>query len=427
MKSFLAACCTTAMVSGFRVIKKRKPKDISVVCKYLLMDVLLEKEEADGDTEAVECTTEDGRTFGIDPAELPDAEQDDILSLVLRETGEQTILNDDKYHVVSYDLVSRSNETTSLAESESGNSYTLLVVDTVFSDERSASRRSIQKELQRTRNLVTKGSYNEFGLGAATFQRATVSKRIADVARECKVSNLRTAIEPNIASIKAQMYRMMFIPRSGSGDCDWLGVAKQGCGQPSRKPSLTRDCWSMYRSEMAWVQSHELGHNFGIRHAGGFNGKGVMIEYGDPQAIMGNKNNPTLTYSAAARAQMGFLTARSGELVRASSRKTRLSDIRNGKRTADAVALTHACGSCVPKQDSKKNNVGGELFISFGYSKVMVHLRRANNQGTEQWAALGAGQSWSGHGLSVHVCSIGSSVGVVGTAGTISNAKFFCR
>merc|ERR1719203_2402738 len=107
----------------------------------------------------------------------------------------------------------------------------------------------------------------------------------------------------------------------------------------------------------------------------------------------------------------------------------RLSDLSASKGTAGAVAVRFACGRCVPKVDNYKSNVGGHIFVSYGYGKVMVHLARENSRGTEHWAALGQRQGWKNpHGSNaVYVCKLNGNIAQVTFDTSVAKAQARCR
>jgi len=216
-------------------------------------------------------------------------------------------------------------------------------------------------------------------------------------------------------------FREFFIPGRGSG-CKWVGLAATGCGHYSRIPRKAA-CQAWYRdshTSLSFTRAHEIGHNLGFLHAGGLEG-GAYVEYGDPQASMGNSFQFS-SYNAASRYQGGFLHKVAGEALEfqpdfnaGNSGTFTLQSLSKplGEPGSDGVAVFWKCPKCVPKVSSHSRNVGGNLWLQFrgdeGYSasklgstfqnKVYVHLARKYNnivygKGTEMWQKMGKGDSY---------------------------------
>merc|ERR1712217_74439 len=124
-----------------------------------------------------------------------------------------------------------------------------------------------------------------------------------------------------------------------------------------------------------------------------------------------------------------------------------------GHTAANASAIRIPCSTCVPQTPGKGDNVGGDLFVQFrddqGYSglnletkyqkKVYVHLLRKlskynnqygakNGKGSELWAMLNPGETWSRAdlGVAIHVCEIRGDVVGVSVADTELTAAQQC-
>ena len=92
---------------------------------------------------------------------------------------------------------------------------------------------------------------------------------------------------------------------SGVSGCGWAGLAYVGWAR----------AWSNNTSAL-WVIGHELGHNFGLLHAGsltctgaaiGCGTTGAVAEYGDPFNTMGNSGN-TGHFDATQKEILGWIT-----------------------------------------------------------------------------------------------------------------------
>jgi len=426
----LTFACAFASTSGFRLQRKNElaASDVNVVCTYEHLSILFDEEEAEkrgqGDTEIGECVAEDGGVYAVDPNDLEWAEHGDVLSLRLRPLAGISDSGAPMFKVKKAELVHR--EEANMSVQASGRS--VVAVGTTWSDGlKSATKSSIMSNLEATKKIIQESSYGSFRFSNTAYISGSVPKSWSHEVKRCKVSELRQAVEHAIPKSKDHMYRMLFIPNEPKG-CGWLGVASLGCGRPgsSAKPGA---CWSMYRLDKPFTQAHELGHNFGLMHADGER-RGNYVEYGDPQAIMGASPSRS-TFAAAARFQVGWLRERAGEVRTSRWGVFKLSVLTSGKnfRGADAVTVKFDCNLCVPKVEKKKHMVGGSIFVSYGYGKVMVHLRRVNNKGTEHWAALGNGQAWINPfgSNAVHVCKLTSTLATVAIGTSAYAAKRLCR
>jgi len=427
----LTLACALASASGFRVLRKNElaASDVNVVCTYEHLSILFDEEEAEKrgqrETEIGECVAEDGGVYAVDPDDLEWAEHGDVLSLRLRPLAGISDSGVPMFKVKKAELVHR--EEANMSVQAGGRS--VVAVGTTWSDRsKSATRSNIMSNVEAAKKMIQESSYGSFRFSNTAYLSGSVPKSWAREVKACNVGEIQRAVTNAIPKSKDHMYRMLFIPNEPKG-CGWAGVAPVGCGKPgnSAKPGA---CWSMYRSDKPFVQAHELGHNFGLLHAGGER-RGNYVTYGDPQAIMGNSNAAGTAFAAAARFQVGWLRERAGEVRTSRGGVFKLSVLTSGKnfRGADAVAVKFDCNRCVPKVENNKNNVGGSIFVSYGYGKVMVHLNRVNNKGTEHWAALGNGQGWRNPfgGNAVHVCKLTSTLATVAIDTSASAAKRRCR
>lgn len=450
---FKLACAylTFAPALGIRVVRRTDGRladelggnDISVVCTYEHLMALMEEGE---DVELGRCITEEGEAFDLDPQAIPDAVHHDKLELTLRAGGETTVFGASKYDVVEAKLLehekSELQEEYEIGALEDGqvsvasSGYSVLMVQTAWSDFSSKRRADIEPELNIAKTMISKGSYGSFRLGSTAWTRSSIPMRYGGIVNEnsCDHSRLIREIDARTSQSSSYMYRMIFLP---GGDqqkgCGWAGLATVGCGRPRNAPRAGA-CWSLYRGISARVQAHELGHNFGLLHAAG-ELRGNFVEYGDPTAIMGNQYGARSEFSASSRFALGWLSRRTGEVLDASLRRYTLSDLSAGKGIANAVAVRFVCGNCGPRQDKFRGLVGGELFFSFGYGKVMVHLARSENKGTEYWGELTRGQGWMNPygSIAVHFCSTGfdtlsgTATATIAVDSSLSGAQGRCR
>jgi len=399
----------------------------TVECEYERIAVML---VSGGEAEVGECVDAAGKVYDVNPDEVDWAEHHDLLSLQLQPQATVSVLGQQEYKVLSAELVRHEEEVAGVASS----GYSILAVNSVWSDGQSATKSQLQPNLNKAKALIKKSSYGTFNIGATTkYTTANVPSRYSAHNGTCKARSIRDQIMPRTSGVNNYMYRMFFIP--GVQGCGWAGLATVGCGRPGNSPR-NGACWSMYHGGSNFghsiiTQAHELGHNLGLLHAAGLR-NGNFVTYGDETAIMGNRWTAGMEYSAAHRFQLGWLRQTAGEVVALSRGARRLSKLEAATGGAQAVALQVACSRCVPRQADKRDNVGGDLFVSYAYGQVRVHLRRVNskgvfNQGTELWQSLGAGFSFkNSYGPSVYVCSAGTRATVaVGTS--VNDARAQCR
>lgn len=431
MSRLVLACVLAVPVAGVRVVKKAGAEKgdlgtVSVECEYERIAVML---TAGGDTEVGECVDKDGTVYDVSPKVVDWAEHHDVLSLELQAQATVSVLGEQEYKVLSAGLVRHAEEGPSMAN----NGYSILAVRSVWRDGESATFSQLRPNLDQAKALIKRSSYGKFNIGATTrYATAQVSSRYGSHNGTCKARDIREQIIPNTAGVNNYMYRMFFIP--GVQGCGWAGLATVGCGRPSSSPR-NGACWSMYHGggnfgHSIITQAHELGHNLGLLHAAGLR-RGDFVEYGDETAIMGNKWMEGMEYSAAHRFQLGWLRERSEEVTALSRGARRLSKLEAAIGGA-WVALRIACNKCVPRQEDKSSNIGGELFVSYAYGLVRVHLRRVNSkgaltQGTELWESLDAGGSFANsYGPSVYVCAAGNRAKVA-VGRSVSDARGQCR
>jgi hypothetical protein len=104
---------------------------------------------------------------------------------------------------------------------------------------------------------------------------------------------LATALGYTPANYQNKYY---FLPSAGS--CPWAGLAYVGSG-PYGRTAFSNGYNAL------WVYGHELGHNFGLLHAGSTDchpqvvGAGCGVaEYGDPFDVMGNNSQQSMHFNA---------------------------------------------------------------------------------------------------------------------------------
>lgn len=245
--------------------------------------------------------------------------------------------------------------------------------------------------------------------------------------------------------IESYHFREFFIPYvSHTGGCGWGGLANVGCGYYSYI-GTSRTCNAWYRSAVPFVRAHEIGHNFGLLHAGGPSGSSY-VEYGDPAASMGASYRFS-SFIASARYQAGWLEIGDGKVIewteaRASPIVIHSISLPLGQANSDGVAIRIACPTCTPKVSSHSRNVGGHLWVQFrgdeGYSshklsstlqnRVYVHLARKYTssyygKGSEMWSVLSAGEYFNHAQTWIFVCSIEGDLAKISIGASLESAK----
>jgi len=197
--------------------------------------------------------------------------------------------------------------------------------------------------------------------------------------------------------------------------------------------------WSQYYGNaITWnTMFHEVGHNWGLHHAGGYQSDGSFQQYLD-DAVMGyqrawRNSDP----NAVARYRMGWLSgAEVEEFVRGSDHHTvNISALNEGPTGAPFLMVKIPCDECVGQSASVAG--AGALYLSFRtadtpalygiddmgtislYDKftsayltladrVHVHFQPDANMMTELWTTLAAGETLeiASATMWIHVCSI---------------------
>lgn len=406
----------TFLVDAARL--KKSPAEVPnvVKCRIEFVSVLSEGPEP-ADEDFAECTDTEGVVRGVDFRSLQGFEHGDVVSLRLGEKSGSTALGSPLYKVMSAQLLHHEESNFTMSAG-----FNILAIRTVFSDMAAPSMSSISGHLETTKQIIRGASYNTF---RPTSQIVTVSvpERWDQAVTNCaQMRNNVLARTPNAGNF---VYRMIFLP--GPPNCGgWAGVAITGCGRPLSAPRPGA-CWSMYagRWDRFQVQAHELGHNFGLGHAGD-----QTRDYGDPRHVMGASYVSEMSYSAPSRYRIGWLRDAPGEALTTSRGRVKLSDITESKNYpgTDGVTVRIPCGNCAPMIERFSSRIGGNIFVSLSYGKVFVHLARVDWSGTEAWAVLGSGEGWQltspRHGF--HVCGISGKIATIVIANTQSQARAGC-
>ena len=135
-------------------------------------------------------------------------------------------------------------------------------------------------------------------------------------------------------NINAYQNRYYVIPSNGS--CGWAGLAYVGWGR----------AWSNGVNAL-WVYGHELGHNFGLWHAGSVNcgaqvlgGSCGVSEYGDPFDVMGNIRQ--MHFNAMQKAVLNWIPSTSVKIHSSGTQTYQLSPLETGGQATYAVKITAA-------------------------------------------------------------------------------------
>ncbi len=131
-------------------------------------------------------------------------------------------------------------------------------------------------------------------------------------------------------SVTATKFVYYLIPNAG---CGWAGLAYVGWGH----------AWSQDVNAL-WVYGHELGHNFGLWHAGSV-GCGAQVlggscgasEYGDPFDVMGNIR--TGHFNAMQKSRLNWIPSTSVKTHTSGTQTYQLSPIETGGQSTYAVKI----------------------------------------------------------------------------------------
>ena len=163
------------------------------------------------------------------------------------------------------------------------------------------------------------GSWLNAGAAAPAGCDYTAIGNLADAAA--------TAAGYNINSYQNRYYVM-----PGIG-CGWAGLGYVGWGR----------AWSDGYNAL-WVYGHELGHNFGLWHAGSLNcgaqvlgGSCGVSEYGDPFDVMGNIRQ--MHFNSMQKAALNWIPSTSVKVHSSGTQTYQLSPIESGGQSTYAVKI----------------------------------------------------------------------------------------
>lgn len=407
-----------------RVTKKTLNQGVVVTFECTLewvADIPEEPESINDEDDVAECTSSDGSAVGLYARDVEGFEHHDVVSLKLGEVLGSTPEGTPLYRVISVKLL-RREEPALLSMAPNG--PTMLLIGTSWADGKvSDSKETIMNNSEITRRSISSASYGTF-LPTAEYISVNMPQKWSDAVQDCR--QMRRDVLSRTPGANLYTYRMIFLPGGKPACGGWAGVAVTGCGKPSSPPRAGA-CWSMYRNANFIVQSHELGHNFGVSHAGAIR-NGKWRDYGDPKAFMGGSYARDAAYSVANRYTFGWLKEGPGEVLTTSSGRYVLSSHAESKNYpgADYVGIRILCGTCIPQHPRHKDK-RGDLIVSYAHGQIYVHLRKGQ-PGTEAWAWLSEGQVWQNEYQNnvVQVCSISGNLATVGISNTTSGAAAEC-
>ncbi len=177
--------------------------------------------------------------------------------------------------------------------------------------------------------------------GSGGFLKATVAKpATCDIGVIASAAESAAAAAPahyNVASYTGVLYVF-----NNVGGCGWAGLAYVGWAR----------AYSNNTSAL-WVIGHELGHNFGLLHAGSLRCTGAVLgcgsaasvaEYGDPFSTMGNSSN-TGHFNASQKDILGWTTPAQTKTHASGTATYTLNPIETGGFTTYGVRIPTANAS----------------------------------------------------------------------------------
>jgi len=227
--------------------------------------------------------------------------------------------------------------------------------------------------------------------------------------------------------------------------------------------------FSRYRGDsITWMtMAHEVGHNWGISHANGFNptssravGTWGLVQYMD-DALMGYQRSWRASdFSAVARYNLGWITAAHTAAFPGDTAAFIRALNEGPIDTSAKLVMTVPCSACVPGQAAVSSSMsnGGSLYISFRVSdssraygvknnnwlyeyranparsltmenRVHVHFQATGTRGTELWNTIAADVVWKvpTANIWISVCKIDlpslSTVGVSTSSGAEATSR----
>ncbi len=148
------------------------------------------------------------------------------------------------------------------------------------------------------------------------------------------MSNLATTLASAAGyDVSISNTKFVYVVLPGNNGCGWAGLAYVGYGL----------AYSANVNAL-WVYGHELGHNFGLWHAGSV-GCGAQVlggscgasEYGDPFDVMGNIR--TMHFNAMQKSRLNWIPGTSVKTHTSGTQTYQLSPIETGGQTTYAVKI----------------------------------------------------------------------------------------
>ncbi len=135
------------------------------------------------------------------------------------------------------------------------------------------------------------------------------------------------------AGYTVSSYQNKYYVLPGNNGCGWAGLAYVGIGL----------AWSANVNAL-WVYGHELGHNFGLWHAGSVNCGSLVIgsgcgvsEYGDPFDVMGNIRQ--MHFNAMQKQRLNWIPGTSVKTHTSGTQTYQLSPLETGGQSTYAVKI----------------------------------------------------------------------------------------
>ncbi len=135
------------------------------------------------------------------------------------------------------------------------------------------------------------------------------------------------------AGYNINSYQNLYYVMPSNGACGWAGLAYVGWGRAYSNGV-----------NALWVYGHELGHNFGLWHAGSIGCGGQVLggscgvsEYGDPFDVMGNIRQ--MHFNAMQKATLNWIPASAVKVHSSGSQTYQLSPLEVGGRATYAIKI----------------------------------------------------------------------------------------
>ena len=286
-----------------------------------------------------------GRVTTLSIAVLPSELRGGMRVIVSgRRDADVSSLHPQRITIVAEPAGGSGSKTDLIAKSSTIN--TVLVILANFSNTSDASMSQAQAQQVMVSNPDSVGKYyNEVSYGQQQLNVTVTPWVKMSIAATCDFTSIGTAADAAALAVsptyRSSNYNFVVYLFSGQS-CGWLGLAYVG---------FPHKAWingtGSFRTQ---VIAHEMGHNFGLLHAGSLNcgavsmgGSCGVAEYGDPWDTMGNQR--AMHFNAAQKALLNWIPTSSVKTHTSGSASYTLDPIESSGGAVYAIKIPTASSS----------------------------------------------------------------------------------